>query len=424
MAPRIRRKGAARGAPGAYFPPMGSFAQAVWDTWLELSPWFLLGVAAAIALHRLLPKSFAQRRLRGPAGVPLAVGLGVPLPLCSCGVLPTAVGLRQHGASRGSSVGFLISTPQTGIDSILVSASFLGLPFALFKVASAALMGLVGGWVTDAATGPDAASPVETAGNRTRPTWRESLEHGLEIVDMVIVWVVVGVLVSAALHVFVPESVWISLQSIGVWGGMLIALVLSLPLYVCATGSVPIAAALVANGLPAGAALVFLMAGPATNAGTIGALTQHFGFRTTVIYVATIVAGSLGLGWAFSLAWTPEVAVGAEHAHRAWWAVTSGVVLLGLVAKYGFERGRALWSRLTTSEATPAYELAVEGMSCNGCVRKVEGALLQQPGVEAADVEREPGRAIVRGHASPEALIRAIEEAGFSAKHPDDRQPA
>lgn len=397
---------------------MNDLALAVWDTWLELAPWFLLGVAAAILLHRLLPRDFAHRRLRGPGGVPLSVALGVPLPLCSCGVLPTALGLRQHGASRGSSVGFLISTPQTGVDSILVSASFLGLPFALFKVASAAVMGLAGGWMTDAVTGPDPEGAGDSNGGGARPTWRQSLEHGLEIVDMVLPWVVVGVLASAALNVLVPESVWTGLASIGVWGGMLVALALSLPLYVCATGSVPIAAALVANGLPAGAALVFLMAGPATNAGTIGALTQHLGVRTTVVYVGTIVAGSLGLGWAFSLFWTPEITVGAGHAHQAWWAVAAGVVLLGLTGKYALERARALWSRATTSKEAPAYELSVEGMTCNGCARKVEGALLGAPGVETATVEREPGRATVRGRASPDDLVRAIEQAGFRARLP------
>lgn len=404
---------------------MKSFALATWDTWLELAPWFLLGVAAAVLLHRLLPKDFAHRRLRGPAGVPTSVLLGVPLPLCSCGVLPTAIGLRKHGASRGASVGFLISTPQTGVDSILVSASFLGLPFAIFKVASAAIMGLAGGWVADAVGGPDEPAESDPRAPTTHPTWKQALEHGLEIVDMVLPWVVIGVLISAALNVLVPESMWAQLQSLGVWGGMLIALALSLPLYVCATGSVPIAAALVANGLPAGAALVFLMAGPATNAGTIGALTQHFGLRTTVVYVVTIIAGSLGLGWAFSLVWTPDVTVGHGHAHQAWWAVAAGVALLGLLARYGWMTGRSWWSKLTAREDAPAWELSVEGMSCNGCVRKVEGALLSQPGVESATVEREPGRAVVRGKASADALISAIEQAGFRARiHPDEEQPA
>ena len=125
--------------------------ESLWQITLELAPWLLLGMAIAGLLHGLLPPDFVGRHLRGRAGVAKAVVLGVPLPLCSCGVIPTGLGLKKDGASNGASVGFLISTPQTGVDSILVSASFLGWPFALFKVAAAAITGLVGGWIADRA---------------------------------------------------------------------------------------------------------------------------------------------------------------------------------------------------------------------------------------------------------------------------------
>ena len=99
---------------------------AVWQVWLQLSPWLLLGAAAAGLLHVLLPRDFARRQFRGLGGVGKAVALGVPLPLCSCGVIPAGLGLKKDGASDGAAIGFLISTPQTGVDSLLVSASFLG----------------------------------------------------------------------------------------------------------------------------------------------------------------------------------------------------------------------------------------------------------------------------------------------------------
>ncbi len=399
---------------------MGRFAVSVWHTWLELAPWFLLGVSAAIVLHRYLPRSFAERRLRGAGGVPTAVALGVPLPLCSCGVLPAALGLRKHGASSGASVGFLISTPQTGVDSILVSASFLGWPFAVFKVVSAAAMGLVGGWTADALDPhPPPATPADSGPVATRPTWRESWAHGVEILDMVLPWVVLGVLISAALDVFIPRSAWLMTEQLGVFGGMVVALAVALPLYVCATGSVPIAAALVANGLPAGAALVFLMAGPATNAGTVGALAKHFGRRVAGVYVATIVIGSIGLGWAFSLVWTPAIRTGADHGHHAWWAVVSGATLLVFTLRYGLQRLRAFGATDSARKAAAtgaSYELEVEGMTCGGCVRKVEGALRETPGVVAAFVEREPGRAVVEGTAAPEMLVEAVRRVGFRAQ--------
>ena len=127
---------------------MMSFISAVWITLCELAPWLLLGMALSGLLHVALPTKFVRQKLRGFAGVLKAVAIGVPLPLCSCGVIPAGIGLKKDGASNGAAVGFLISTPQTGVDSILVSASFFGWPFAVFKLITAAVMGIVGGvWI-------------------------------------------------------------------------------------------------------------------------------------------------------------------------------------------------------------------------------------------------------------------------------------
>ena len=131
---------------------------AIWSILLDLAPWLLLGAGVASALHIWLPPGLLQRHLSGYAGVAKAVALGVPMPLCSCGVIPAGLGLKKDGASDGAALGFLISTPQTGVDSILVSASFLGWPFALFKVGAATVTGLVGGWLVESTgAGPSTA---------------------------------------------------------------------------------------------------------------------------------------------------------------------------------------------------------------------------------------------------------------------------
>jgi uncharacterized membrane protein YraQ (UPF0718 family) len=123
--------------------------ESIWQVLVVLAPWLLVGALAGGCMHVFLPQGYIHKNFQGFSGVLKAVGLGVPLPLCSCGVIPAGLGLKEDGASDGATVAFLISTPQTGIDSAFVSASFLGWPFALFKVASAAIMGLVGGLVTD-----------------------------------------------------------------------------------------------------------------------------------------------------------------------------------------------------------------------------------------------------------------------------------
>ena len=120
-----------------------------WKILCQLAPWLLLGMMLSGLMSVLLPAGFVKRKFHGLAGVAKAVLLSVPLPLCSCGVVPAGIGLKNQGASNGASVGFLISTPQTGVDSILVSASFFGWPFAIFKMLTSAITGVVGGWLTD-----------------------------------------------------------------------------------------------------------------------------------------------------------------------------------------------------------------------------------------------------------------------------------
>jgi uncharacterized membrane protein YraQ (UPF0718 family)/copper chaperone CopZ len=392
--------------------------QAVWDVLLELAPWLMLGMAVAGVLHVVLPRGFVHRQFQGPWGVVKAVLLGVPLPLCSCGVIPAGLGLRKDGASPGATVGFLISTPQTGVDSILVSASFLGWPFAIFKVAAAAVTGLVGGWLADAVGDgftPDGDVGADAADQRKRGL-RDMLDHALEILRTIWVWIVFGVVASALITVFVPDGWFESVAGRGVALPVLLALAVSLPLYVCATASVPIAAALVAGGFPPGAALVFLMAGPATNVATIGAIRRFLGNRALAAYLVAIVGGSVGLGIAFDFLLRAETTMAVhDHGDVAWWKLASTVVLVLLLAWFAFDDLRNFIARRAvspTSEGT-AIEIVVAGMTCQGCVSKLETALRKQPGVSGVRVELDPGKAIVDGSVDRERLHRVVEEAGF-----------
>lgn len=398
---------------------------AIWSILLQLAPWLLVGAAVAAAIHVLLPVGFIHRQLRGPWGVVKAVLVGVPMPLCSCGVIPAGLGLKKDGASDGASVGFLISTPQTGVDSILVSASFLGWPFALFKVGAAAVTGMVGGWLTDAVGGKDESGAVapDTTGTARR-TWRDGFDHGLMLVRSIWGWLVFGILVSAAIEVWLPPGALADVARLGSFGAGLMALGVSLPLYVCATASVPIAASLVAGGLPTGAALVFLMAGPATNVATVGAVYRGFGWRTTGVYLGTIIVGSLGLGVLFDR-WlgVGEAVAAAEHVHSAWWEVASAILLLGMLAIFALEDARRFLERRRSARgdaasAVPTVELGVEGMVCGGCVEKLEGELRNLDGVGRVEVSLEPGRARVGGDVSPAAVEAAVERAGFRPAPP------
>ena len=400
------------------------FFWAAWNVLVQLAPWMLLGTFIAGLVHVLLPSGFIRRRLQGPGGVLKAVAIGVPLPLCSCGVIPAGLGLKKDGASDGACIGFLISTPQTGVDSILVSGSFLGWPFALFKVLVAAVTGLVGGWLIDALPDhPDdaAKNSAAAAAPSGRRGLRDLLAHGLDIVRSIWLWLVIGILVSAAINVFVPDSYLSGLGSLGILPSALAALAISIPLYVCATASVPIAAALVAGGLPTGAALVFLIAGPATNVATIGAVYRQFGRRVVAIYLGTIIAGSV-LGAvayeAFLTGMAAQTAAAHHHETQPWSAQASGLILLGLFAWFAVADVRRWWQRRRSGKKGSQVELkiAVQGMRCANCVAHVERALQKLAGVESYVVHLEPGEAVVRGVADAAAVRQAIRDAGYQTE--------
>lgn len=398
---------------------MSIFAENLWSVGLELSPWLLLGAAISGLIHIIFPNDFVRNQLTGRFAITKAVMLGIPLPLCSCGVIPAGLGLKKEGASDGASVGFLISTPQTGVDSILVASAFLGWPFALFKVAAAAIMGLLGGSLVEQFGGPPKSFQTDNKEQSadTANGFRSSLIHADDLIRTIWGWLLLGIIVSALITTLVPAD---SFSDMAAWGPiavMLVMLLISLPLYVCATASVPIAASLVASGMPTGAALVFLMAGPATNVATIGAIFRAFGGRVLGIYLAAIVTGSVGLGMLYD-AWigtqVSQSVVMGDHDGVIAIASTVGLGLLFL--RYAIQDAmRWLKTRSALQSKDSAIVIGVEGMTCGGCVSRLERTLNNAPGIDNATVTLDPGQAIVVGDVKPTAVAALIEEAGFKA---------
>ena len=391
----------------------------IWHILTELSPWLLLGAAVAGLMHLLVPADRLHKLLRGPGSLLASVIVGIPLPLCSCSVIPVGVGLRKEGASRGASVGFLISTPQTGVDSILVSGSMLGWPFALFKVAAALVMGIFGGGLVQRfGENQDQIDDGEAGPARTSTRWaariREATAHSVELIRSIWRWLVVGILVSATISWWLPAS-----QLSGVAGttgivAMVITLLISLPLYVCATASVPIAAALVHSGLPAGAAMVFLMAGPATNLATLGAVFRTFGLRSTGLYLLTMIGGSLTAGVLFdSLLSATSVPPLHVHDNPHWIAVVCSLLLLGLFLRFTWEDvGRSV---ATLDASTEHQTWNISGMHCENCASGLERDLRQLNGVDDVLVHFSSQEAVIRGKPNPKEVTQIAEIKGFTA---------
>jgi len=386
----------------------------IWQTSLAFAPYLLIGAVASGVLHVLLPSDWLRRHMQGRRGVLTAVLFGIPLPLCSCGVVPAGLGLRSDGASRGAAMGFMISTPQTGIDSILVSASMLGWPFALFKVVAALVTGLVGGLLTDRFVPEDGAGVgvVQHGADEQGSAFVRAKDHALMLLQSVWRWVVLGIVASAALEAWVPTTAWSTVAELPPLVAMGTVLVMSVPLYVCATASVPIAAALVAGGLPAGAAVVFLMAGPATNVATLGAVYRTLGLRTTLIYLSVVVVFSFGLGLGFDqLLPTAQATPHVHGSGQGWEAVAAGL-LWALMAYFLVSELHAAWNARRKPKGA-VLELPVEGLTCQGCVRKLQKTLDGDARVDFATVTLEPQHVRVAGRLSPSELAGLVEQAGF-----------
>jgi len=304
----------------------------LWNAWFilcESAVFILVGFFLAGVLEIALTGERAIRLLSGnrSRSVFWATLIGVPLPLCSCSVLPTALTLRRKGASKGATLAFLISTPETGVTSILLTYALLGPVMAVVRPIAACLTALTAGLIENArqrrapAEEPPHAGPAPAAGNgagtacgcgdepaaggvggsagRT-PRFRIALRYAfVDLFDDIFGWIVLGIAVAAAIQVWLPPEV---LQRIlgGPLQSSLLMVLIGVPLYVCAEASTPIAAVLIAQGMNPGAALVLLLVGPATNIGSLGVLRRELGLRTIIVYLGTIIVVALLLGAALN----------------------------------------------------------------------------------------------------------------------------
>ena len=401
---------------------MITFVQEAWHTTLLLAPWLLLGAFSAGLVHKVLPPGWMQRHFQGASGVLKAVTLGVPMPLCSCGVIPAGLSIKKQGGSSGASMAFMISTPQTGIDSVLVAASFLGWPLALFKVALAAVTGIVGGLLGDDRSQAAATStPSSSASTATsNPTWKDAYLHAQELIETIWGWLVFGILFSATLSTLFPAGAIGGHAADSLLVSSLLTLVIALPLYVCATASVPIAAALVHAGMPLGSALIFLMAGPATNAATIGAVHRTFGKRRTIIYLASIIIGSVGGAFLFEAIWGNSTTMRMDAMHQHGFSLveySTAIVLLGYFVLFAFRDGVSfLKAKKINDEPSSTQQtivLPVEGMTCQGCVKKLTRNLEALPQITSVHVDLESASATVSGSVSEELICETVTASGF-----------
>ena len=359
-----------------------------WQLFLLSAPWLMLGLLIAGLLNVYLPANFLNKHL-GKEGFWTTVKaalIGAPMPLCSCGVIPAAIGLRRAGASKSATTAFLVSTPETGVDSVSVSYVLLGPFMAIIRPIAAICSAIVAGVlvgrdgdkqsvkpaagadiktsccaaksgelkpaqpeVKTSCCAPKAAEPeaktsccdTDTPSAAPQSQWqkmRQAISFSCnKLLSDTMVWLMIGLFFAALVQTYVPESFLTQ------WGSgilaMLVVIVISIPMYICATASTPIAAGLLLSGVSPGAVLVFMLAGPATNIATLGVVANELGKRAVVAYLTGVIGVALIFGFLtdylvmeFGFVVTPLL--GEEHQVLPHWlSLVCGVILMALILR-------------------------------------------------------------------------------------------
>ena len=314
-----------------------TFFQALFELSNAMAPYILFGLLFAGILHELVPDTLVTKHLGKDniSSVIKSTLFGIPLPVCSCGVIPLATSIKKSGASKGATLSFLISTPITGVDSILATYGMFGWVFTIYRAFTSMIIAMIAGILTNLFDKDEIEKPKispmftkpqtnnftpKTSFTATSFATKAEIKEPIKIkksfsftkalrysfitllgdIAKPLFW---GLLLGAIISVAIPQNLSDILIQYS-WISYIIVVIIAVPMYVCATASLPIAAALMLSGVSAGAAFVFLSAGPATNTVTIGVVKKMLGTRSLYIYLGTIIFGSvffgLGLDYLFS----------------------------------------------------------------------------------------------------------------------------
>lgn len=402
---------------------------------LEMGPYILLGLLFVGILSIVVSKDMVTRQVgkKNIWSVFKAALFGIPLPLCSCGVVPTTVFMAKNGASRGATTSFLISTPQTGIDSIIATYGILGPVFAIFRPIAALIMGVVGGLSVEYFDKTplkktntielNQYSPRKEDTSFSRKIKKAGNYAFIEFLDDIAPQFIVGVIIAGLISYFIPDNYF---KELGLSNGivaMLAMIVVGIPMYVCATASIPIAMSLMMKGFSPGVAFVFLVVGPATNAASLAILGNKnvLGKRSTIIYLSSLIIMSVLFGYLLDFifkyfSFNPVGMMSHNHGDgmigMVWQTIFS--IILGVLLIFSFYR---LYFRKYFNKGTTVMEetkkVGIEGMNCNHCAMNVQKTISNLEGVEAVDVRLDENAAYIQGKFDREKLIKAIDEIGY-----------
>ena len=398
----------------------------IWYLTMEMAPYLLLGFLIAGFLHLILNREFIYRHLsdHSLSAVLKATLLGIPMPVCSCGVIPISAHLSKEGASKGSVMSFLISTPTSGVDSIMATYGLMGPLFALMRPIASFVGGIAAGLTVNAADKTPSAVNEEKHCNtcsvdaKTTNRFIDAIRYGfIELIEDTGKWLIVGIIAGGLISVLIPD--WIMTQYMhNAWIAYPLMILIAVPMYVCATGSIPIAASLILRGMAPGAGLIFLIAGPATNTATISFILGKFGRKTLIIYLVTIAVTALLFGLLMDYLWNvfdmnTDFLSGGMRMLPLWLKQISAIILIVLLARvYALK----ILNRFKKKEGALLVEFHVPDMTCEHCVKTISHAIMDIKGIDSVDIDLKTKSVKVYGKADISELKTAIEQAGYSVK--------
>tara|TARA_B100001250_G_scaffold413564_1_gene448114 strand:- start:1315 stop:2517 length:1203 start_codon:yes stop_codon:yes gene_type:complete len=389
------------------------------ESWIFLnkfSIFLLIGFFLAGVLHVFVTDNFIKRNLSGNSILSIikATVIGIPLPLCSCGVIPVAMSFYKKGSSKSSVTSFLISTPQTGVDSLMVTYSMLGPIFMLVRPVTSLFAGIFGGILVKLFDYEVNTQDIDC--KHDRRSIKDIFSYGFIALPQDIAKpLLLGIILASTISIFLPESILTNNFSGGIFE-LCTVLLVSIPLYVCATASIPVAVALLAKGLSAGSALVFLMAGPVTNIATITTIYNLLGKRVAIIYLFSVTSIALLFGYFINIYNSEIVQIIPQdllHNHHHDQSGILGticslfVLLILLNAIFNPFKSRVKGSELDTT-------IKVSGMTCNHCKKSVNDAVLAVKNIASVKIDLDSGQVFISGSGfNLEDVYSSIESSGF-----------
>lgn len=409
----------------------------IWNMFFEMAPYMMLGLVFVGILHLFLSKDFLLKHMgdNSFSSISKASIFGIPLPLCSCSVIPTTVYMAENGASKSSTVSFLTSTPQTGVDSIIATYGMMGPVFAIFRPIAAFFMGIINGVVASFVEKPKPkkkmielnqfqAKPIEKEVNLSaKEKAQKFYDYAfVDFLDGFSIHFIIGVIISGFISYFLPDEF---LAEYGVNSGllgMLLVVAVGVPMYICATASIPIAVTLMMKGLSPGVAFVFLAVGPATNAASLTILFESLGKKTTIVYLLMMILTSMLFGYILDVIFNIfdfNIMNMLPHEHEKYLIhpiadniivfLFLGLLIMSLLRKYTNIFGNSN----DEVDLSKAEQINIQGMTCENCVASVNKAIRSVDGVNKVKIDLSKDIAYIEGDYNSERIIEKITKAGY-----------